>query len=557
MRRFRFLLASLSVAAWVAVPALADDPGYTKIDAMVPVASDVRLDTKIYVPTATAPTDGWPLIVRHHGGGSNKDNDYDTKYALAAIPRGFAVAMYSVRGHGNSEGSFDFFGPESVSDFSVVLDWIDTNVSSIDTNNVGASGISQGGGMSLLPAALDPQGRIKAVAVGNTFDSLNHALNPNDCFKFSFATGIFAAAYKSAGARTDDELAVRWGATWYTDTEDTTLPPWAGPFPPPSLPYLFNSTTNEAAGRSPLSYVSNLIERQIPVFWSNSWEDQLFPGDHPEKILAPLSDAGIPVHYWFASGGHAAGPNDPADEAGKEAAMLDWFDEFLRGVPHGYASGVRPVVDFAQRVPDGSGWSHKQASSWPPPSAPSTFYSQADGSLGSTPGESNVGVIANDGANANIANDPIVAGEVPGRIPFSQVGTGIKGLPEEGTPVDTASFVSGPLANTLEVTGSPRVEVEVSKSTAQTVLQINSKVWDIAPDGTAAMINRGCTSGPPPTDGKISLDLWPNSHIFKAGHRIRLDISTVDFPTFEADKEPSVSFLGPITRVTLPIAASV
>lgn len=555
IRRYRTLLLLMSIVGWIASPSSAED-GYTRIDAMIPVESDVSLDTKIYVPTAPTPAGGWPLIVRHHGGGSHKDDAYDTKYALAAIPRGFAVAMYSVRGHGNSGGSFDFFGPESVSDFSKILDWIETNVSSIDTNNVGANGISQGGAMSLLPAALDPKGRIKAVAVGSTFDSLNHALNPNDCFKFSFATGIFAAAYKSAGARTNDDMAVRWGATWYTDTEDMTIPPWAAPAPAPSLPYLFNSTTNEADGRSPVLYVSKLIERGIPVFWTNSWEDQLFPGDHPEKILVPLSKAGIPVHYWFASGGHAAGPNDPADEAGKESAMLDWFDEFLRGDPHGFESGAKPMVDLAQRVPGSSDWVHKRATSWPPVSTPQTLYTQTDGSLGSDPGDANVGVIVNDLANANIANDPIVAGEVPGRIPFSQVGAGIKGLPEQGTPADTASFVSGPLAATLEVTGAPRVEVEVSESTAQTVLQMNAKVWDIAPDGTSAMINRGCTSGPPPSDGKIALDLWPNSHIFKAGHRIRLDIATVDFPTFEADKEPSITTLGPRTRVTIPVTAT-
>lgn len=556
MRRFRSVIALFAVVAWVAIPAAADNHSYTKIETMVPVGGGVLLDTKLYIPTASAPDGGWPLIVRHHGGGSHKDNEYDTRYALDAVPRGFAVAMYSVRGHGNSQGSFDFFGPESVSDFSDVLDWVDLNAPSINTNNVGTSGISQGGGMSLLPAALDPDGRVKAVAVGNTFDSLNHALNPNDCFKFSFATGIFVAAYKSAGARTNDDLAVRWGATWYTDTEDMTIPPWVGPLPPPALPYLFNSTTNEAAGRSPVSYVSDLIRRQIPVFWSNSWEDQLFPGDHPEKILGPLSAAGIPVHYWFASGGHAAGPNDPADEAGKELAMLDWFDEFLRGVPHGYRSGAHPMVDFVQRVPGSSNWLHKQAAAWPPPASPTLLYPQADGSLGPDPGEMDVGVIVNDGANLNIANDPIVSGEVPGRIPASEVGAGIRSLPERGTPADSASFLSGPLTGPLEMTGSPRVEIEVSKSTAQTSLQINSKVWDVAPDGSAAMINRGCISGFPPAGGRIALDLWPNSHVFRAGHKIRLDVATVDFPTFEADKEPSVTTLGRNTRVTLPVTPS-
>lgn len=253
---------------------------YMRTDAVVRMPDGTGLEATVYLPTATAPPEGWPLIVRHHGGGSNKDNVYDTKYALAAIPRGFAVLMYSVRGHGRSEGIFDWFGPQSVGDFSRVLDWVAETFPSINANNVGTSGYSQGGGMSLMPAASDP--RVKAVAVGNTFDSLNHALNPNDCFKFSFATGIFLAAYKMSASRTDDATAGRWGATFYSDTEDVGAPAIA-------------STTEELAARSPLAYVDSLINRKVPVFWTQSWEDQLFPADHPENILRPLEAAGVPI----------------------------------------------------------------------------------------------------------------------------------------------------------------------------------------------------------------------------------------------------------------------
>ena len=544
-------MLALFTTAFLALPVLADDPGYTTTTAMVPVGDGtVHLDTKVYVPTGAAPVGGWPVLVRHHGGGSHKDNEYDTKYGLQAVDRGFAVVMYSVRGHGASEGSFDFFGSESVEDFSDVLDWVDVNLPSVDSNNVGATGISQGGGMSLLPAAFDQ--RIKAVAVGNTFDSLNHALNPNDCFKFSFATGIFAAAYKAAGARTKDEYAVRWGATWYTDTEDESIPPWidGSPVPPPTLPYLYPSTTAEAAGRSPVTYKQNLIDRRIPVFWSNSWEDQLFPGDHPEKILQPLEDEGIPVHYWFASGGHAAGPNDPTDEAAKETAQIDWFDEFLRGNSHGFATG--PKVDYAQRVPGGSTWTHKRAPSWPVPSDPTSLYANLDGWLGSEGDDPAVGVIVNDYANANIANDAIVSMEVPGRFPDPRMGQTIKMLPERGTGADTASFATSPLGEDVEMTGAPVVSVDLD-TTAKTVIQLNAKVWDVAPDGSATMINRGCISGAP--DSEISFSLWPNSHVFTAGHSIRLDIAAVDFPTFEADKEPATTVLGPRTRVSLPIVS--
>ena len=539
------ILAALSLS--MLSPANAEDLGYTKTVALVAMPDGTHLDANVFVPTATAPPQGWPLIVRQHGGGSNKDSTYDVDYALRSISRGFAVLMYSARGHGNSEGSFDFFGPQSVDDFSRMLDWVDATFPSIDVNNVGTSGYSQGGGLSLLPAEFDE--RVKAVAVGNTFDSLNHALNPNDCFKFAFATGIFAAAYKASASKTNDDLAVRWGATLYTDTEDVDpgAVPWLLPVPPPALPRppLPYSTTQELASRSPITYVDRLISRRVPVFWSNSWEDQLFPADHPESILSRLDAAGIPTHYWFASGGHAAGPNDPADEAGKEAAILNWFDQFLRGVDHGFTSS--PKVDYAQRVPDSTGWTHKQAPSWPLATTPKPLFVASGGSIGAAPDPSFSASIANDLVNANVANDSIVANELAGRGGGSGF---VHSLPDAGTPLDTKVFSSDALTGSIEFTGAPSLHLEGS-STANNVTQINAKLWDVAPNGALQLISKGCWSGK--LSSALDLSLWPNSHVYAPGHRIAYSISSVDFPTFEADKEPQVTTFNGNTRLELPV----
>jgi len=207
-------------------------------------------------------------VVRQHGGGSNKDSPYDVGYGLAFVKTGhFALLMYSHRGHGNSGGIFDFFGERTTRDFSDMLDWVATRFRGrIDARRVAVTGYSQGGGESLLPAEADP--RVKVVAVGNTFANLNRALNPNDCMKFSFATGIFVAAYKAGMVRTDDATAVRWGATLYSDTEDVATPASA-------------STTDELDARSPTARVDALIRRRVPVYWAQSWEDQLFPAIIP------------------------------------------------------------------------------------------------------------------------------------------------------------------------------------------------------------------------------------------------------------------------------------
>jgi len=526
--------------ALAATPALAQEPAYEAFPAMVTMSDGVRLDATLYLPSQVRPL-RLPLIVRQHGGGSNKDSPYDVKYALKAVETGrFAALMYSARGHGSSEGLFDFFGPRTTQDFSEMLDWVAANHGArIDTDNVGASGYSQGGGESLLPAAHDA--RVKALAVGNTFADLNYALNPNDCFKFAFATGIFAGAYTVTATKVDDSLPARWGATFYSDTEDVGTP-------------LLPSTTDDLASRSPQTYVDALVERRVPVFWTNAWEDQLFPADHPERMLATLEAAGVPVHYWFASGGHAAGANYLPEEEAREQAMLEWLDHFLNGAGRGPDNARK--VDYWQRVtgnPRKPGeWEHHKAAAWPIPGAQRvSLYPRADGSLAEAPAPvSETATLVNDLASVNVANDALVH-EVVGQAPG--MGDVLDRVPESQNPLDTITYTSAPLSQALVVVGAP--EVAIQQDSAHVVVQqLDAKVWDVSAAG-AQLIWRGGTSGP--NGDTVSFRLWPNAHRFEPGHQIVLTISSVDFPTFKPDTEPwrsTISLAG--TRLDLPATAA-
>jgi len=518
--------------------------GWTRFDAKVPMSDGVRLDASVYIPAGPTPPGGFPLVVRQHGGGSNKNSPYDVGYGLKFVKTGnFALLMYSHRGHGASGGSFDFFGPRTTKDFSDMLDWIARRFAGrIDANRVAVNGYSQGGGESLLPAENDP--RVKVAAVGNTFANLNRALNPNDCMKFAFATGIFAAAYKAAGARTDDATAVRWGVTLYTDTEDVSTP-------------LYPSTTDELDARSPTAGLQHLIDRRVPVFWSQSWEDQLFPPDHPEVILRPLEQAGIPVHYWFSSGGHAAGPNFPDDEVAKEAAMRDWIDEFLRGVDHGYRAGVTPKVTYWERTEAGlpGTWIPRSTTAWPPPATTWTsLYVGPGRSLSGTKrGGGSAGTIVNDFVSANLAHDSIAANEVPGRVPFPQLGDVVRRVPESPNPLDAVTYRSAPLRSAFRSVGAPIVDAELGTS-ARRVVQLDAKVWDLAPDGSATLVNRLCFSAAhPKARQRVRFALWPDAHTYAAGHRVALTLSSVDFPTFKPDTKPAVTHILIGTRLLVPV----
>ncbi len=387
--------------AWLglvfAICARAEDLPYERIDATVPMSDGVSLDASLYLPKSPAFA-RLPLIVRHHGGGSNKDSPFDVKYALKAVETGrFAALMYSVRGHGNSGGMFDFFGPRTTRDFSEMVDW---------------------------------------------------------------------------------------------------------------------------------------------VFWTNGWEDQLFPADHPQKILDVLEAAGIPVHYWFASGGHAAGDSFPQEEAEREQAMQDWFDQFLNGADHGFLSA--PKVDYWERQsgdPRKPGdWLHFVAGEWPvPEGVSSAMFPQADGSLGPAPASDRASMtLINDYASANVSNDALtleVASNVPG------LDSVLEQLPENANPLDTLRSTSEPLAAALDVVGAPIITI-AQDSTRTIVQQFDVKVWDQS-DAGFQLIWRGAISGP--LGLETSFSLWPNAHRFDAGHRIVLMISSVDFPTFKPDVEPWIT----------------
>jgi len=515
----------------------------TEIREMVPMSDGVKLDAVLYLPVDAEP--GVPLIVRQHGGGSTKDDAFDKGFAIKAVESGdFALLMYSARGHGSSEGIFDFFGPRTTRDVSEMLDWVNARAgSAVNINVVGMNGYSQGGGGSLLPAAQDP--RIRSVAVGNTFDDLNRALNPNDCFKASFATGIFAGAYTVTGSRVDDSTAGRWGAQFYTDTEAISLDP------------AFPSTTDDLHARSPLTHLQPLIDRQVPVFWTQAWEDQLFPADMPAHILQPLADAGVLVHYWFNSGGHAA-QDVVSERNAREAAMLNWFRQTLLGEPQGFSNAAQ--VDYYERVagrPRAStegDWSGPfQSATWPIASTSSVLYAHGDGTLSATANTASapIGPIVNTSASVNVANDALVL-EVARNIPGAEAH--VRSVPEDGNAADSVTFESAPFEQPLRVVGAPSVQTDLVEVAGARV-QVNAKLWDVNGD-VAQLIWRGCTSSADAGDQLVSQDLWPNAHTFQPGHSLRLVVSTVDFPTFQPLRTPfaySVDTNGG-TSISLPVA---
>ena len=104
-------------------------------------------------------------------------------------------------------------------------------------------------------------------------------------------------------------------------------------------------------------------------------------------------------------------------------------------------------------------------------------------------------------------------------------------------------YTSAVLTEAVEVTGPIAVTLYAASSAPDT--DFTAKLVDVRPDGYAQNLADGIIraryreSGATPTPlvpGQVStftIDLWATSHVFLPGHRMRLEISSSNFPRFD------------------------
>jgi len=198
----------------------------------------------------------------------------------------------------------------------------------------------------------------------------------------------------------------------------------------------------------------------------------------------------------------------------------------------------------------------REESSWPPESAhPKSFYLQSGGKANSLTGD---GALAETAGHKSPADtfeyDP--ARPVPTRGgsiccnpkvfpwgPFDQ-----RGVEERK---DVLVYSTKPLKEPVEVAGPVKVDLWVSTTVKDT--DFTAKLVDVFPDGTARNLTDGIlrlryrNSLEKPELGKpgelyhIVVDAGVASNVFLKGHRIRLEISSSNFPRF--DRNPNTGGL--------------
>jgi putative CocE/NonD family hydrolase len=177
----------------------------------------------------------------------------------------------------------------------------------------------------------------------------------------------------------------------------------------------------------------------------------------------------------------------------------------------------------------------RAADAWPLPDAPPVpYYLGAGGTLGTAePVQSEPDRYTYDPHDPT----PTVGGSIvsytfpPGSVDVSEV---------QRRP-DVLTFTTEPLAEDVDVAGPLRLVLYAASSAVDT--DFAGRLSDVFPDGRAIQLQNGVLRAryrgeepallEPGEVVRLEVDMWATANRFKAGHRIRLDVSSADFPRFD------------------------
>jgi len=307
-----------------------------------------------------------------------------------------------------------------------------------------------------------------------------------------------------------------------------------------------------------LNLLHNLDGIKIPMFHVSSWYDIFLEG--ALNAYRAISDRGgsdlarrnqrLLVGPWAHIRPYTrATSGDTGDiDFGPEAAielhdhLRRWFDYWLKDEANGIVDEP-PVSIF---VMGDNKWRHENE--WPLARTHYTrYYLHSGGSANTRVGDGSLSTWppADEPADSYIYDPSDPAPTLRGNTLMIPHGVEDQ-RPVEDRP-DVLVYTSEPLEKELELTGPIEVSLFAASSAVDT--DFTAKLVDVRPDGYAHNIQDGIiraryrTSSRRPsfiTPGKVyeyTIDLWATSHVWKEGHRLRVEVSSSNFPRF--DRNPN------------------
>ncbi|MFP5022080.1 ATP-binding cassette domain-containing protein [Pseudonocardia phyllosphaerae] len=550
------VVLGLLPGAGVAAADTGSDGGTVRVEqeqVAVPAAPGSRervdLDTALYVPAGATAASPAPAVLVAHGFGATKASVDSDARELAG--RGYVVQTWTARGFGASGGVIGLDDPDrEVADASRLLDRLATRPEvqrdGPGDPRVGVTGGSYGGGLSLLLAGYDR--RVDAIAPVIAWNDLGQALFPN-----ASAPGPVPADTPARGAASGDGVFKSgWAGVFFGSGGRVTGTPGGGfagggGGPRPGSPtcgrfdpricaaYADTATTGrvspelaELLRRSSPSTVTGRIT--APTLLVQGEQDTLFGLDQADANARQIAAHGTPVSVlWFAGGHDGGSPDDRV-----RARIGDWFDQHLRGLPAGDGrSGALAGAAFSYEVRSGVRTRGDTptgrtvvADGYPGlPGAPERSTPTTGVALGGAPQP----VVHPPGGN------PATITSLPG------LGSALGSLGSLGSiggtsaPGQTARFVSDPLPDALQVAGSPRVRIAVSRVPGQPApaeAVLFGSVTALTPDGRSTLLGNAVAPVrvPVPATGgaEVTVTLPGVVAPVPAGSRLAVGFATTD-----------------------------
>lgn len=255
------------------------------------------------------------------------------------------------------------------------------------------------------------------------------------------------------------------------------------------------------------------------VGFVGGWYDIFLPGQLAD--YAALRAAGHEPYLLI-------GPWQHTDTEGMAASVRESI-AWLRARMLDDPSQIRPAP---VRIYVGGAGEWRDLPAWPPPATGQRWHLQAGGGLRTGPPEA----AEPDRYTYDPADPtPSVGGPVLSASPQRLT------VPPDNRALearsDVLTYTSAPLEADLEVIGQVTADLVVQSSLEHT--DFFARLCDVDESGRSAGVCdalRRLIPGQPAAEAdgtiKLVIDLWPTAHVFKAGHKIRLQISSGAHPRF-------------------------
>jgi hypothetical protein len=555
---FAFILLPNSVLGQA--PAAAQAPGAIAVEKNVAMKTrdGVTLRADIYHPAAEGK---YPVLLTR----TPYNKDSMSPIGFKGAGRGFIVVVQDVRGRYNSEGEWYTFKNE-INDGYDTVEWAAALPNS--NGKVGMFSGSYVGATQMLAAIAHPPhlaGICPIVTASNYHEN------------WTYQGGAFEQWFNESwtSSLAQDTLNRKVNEAKNALVGSTVLPlnqypvfnlgaPHDGAalthaLAPYFLDWLDHPTYDDYWKQ--WSIEENYQNIQVPALTIAAWYD-IFQGGSLRNYMGMKAHAGNEAarngqHLIVAIGGHSGwgrtvgavdfGPDAPFDE---NAVILDWYDYLFLGKQNEFANG-KPVKIF---VMGRNEWRYEDE--WPLERAKETRYRlfglhPANGANG----VSGSGGLLEPGVLTRTSGSPSDTFTYDPANPVPTVGgplccdavhlaPGPRDQKDVEARPDVLVYSTEPLEQDLEVTGPVTLDLFAKSSAADT--DFTGKLVDVAPDGTAINLTEGIlrakyrestTGDPKPiVPGQVyeyKIDLWSTSNVFLKGHRIRLEVSSSNFPRFD------------------------